>query len=331
MKKKVNVSCRLRAEDLRERRHSCLPGTRLESCGHRSFGYRPWGLWQSADQPAAVFLVDGWLAEWTAAPKTKDMGRKAVADFINVFPHEHKVTRPAVKKYFKSMDISNATKARMLSSIRSFWDYINDELEIEEPRQPFIRIVDTSKKTKASRSETKERLAFTVDEVARLHFAAKKQDLKDLIAVAAYSGMRIEECCSHMSVEGDWFIIQNAKTEAGNRRIPSHPALQDGTLERWLDARTKLPKNKYGDWSNAIGKRFGRLKASLNFGPNYTFHSIRHTVATEMRRTDPSLGLIISELLGHNKPNDQTFGRYAKESDDYKLELIEALSYPFNA
>lgn len=274
-------------------------------------------------------FVDGWLAEWTAAAKTKDMGRKAVTDFIKVFPHEHKVTRPKVKKYFKDLDISNATKQRMLSSIRGFWDHINDELEIEEPRQPFTRIVDTSKKTKASRSESKDRSAFTVDEVAKLHGAAKGQDLKDLIALAAYSGMRIEECCSHMCVDGDWFVITNAKTEAGNRRIPIHPELLNGTLERWLDARSKLSENKYGDLSNAIGKRFGRLKATLGFGPDYTFHSIRHTVATEMKRADPSLSLVISELLGHNKPNDQTFGRYAKEVDDHKRELIEALSYDF--
>jgi len=51
-------------------------------------------------------------------------------------------------------------------------------------------------------------------------------------------------------------------------------ASQDGYL------LSGLTFNKYGDRSNAIGKRFGRLKQSLGFSEKKVFHSIRKTVVT---------------------------------------------------
>jgi hypothetical protein len=39
-------------------------------------------------------------------------------------------------------------------------------------------------------------------------------------------------------------------------------------------------KNQYDERSAAIGKRFGRLKAELGFGPEHVFHSTCKTVAT---------------------------------------------------
>ncbi len=44
-----------------------------------------------------------------------------------------------------------------------------------------------------------------------------------------------------------------------------------------------LTKNKYGDRSNAIGKRFGRMKKRLSYGPRHVFHSWRNTIASQIQ------------------------------------------------
>jgi hypothetical protein len=41
-----------------------------------------------------------------------------------------------------------------------------------------------------------------------------------------------------------------------------------------------LTVNKYSDWPNGFGKRFGRLKTKLCFESQIVFHSIRKIVVT---------------------------------------------------
>jgi integrase len=81
------------------------------------------------------------------------------------------------------------------------------------------------------------------------------------------------------------FKIDDAKTAAGIREVPIHPTikalvacLKRGSKDGYL--LSGLTFNKYGDRSNAIGKRFGRLKTSLGFGKHRVFHSLRKTVVT---------------------------------------------------
>jgi hypothetical protein len=64
--------------------------------------------------------------------------------------------------------------------------------------------------------------------------------------------------------------------------------LTSQSLHRIVGKRTNgyalagLLANKYGDRSNAIGKRFGRLKKAAGFGPTHVFHSIRKCVGTQL-------------------------------------------------
>ena len=60
----------------------------------------------------------------------------------------------------------------------------------------------------------------------------------------------------------------NAKSEAGWRTIPIHNDIKQ-VIARLIETATGqylisgLSFNKYGDRSNAIGKRFGKLKKDL--------------------------------------------------------------------
>jgi hypothetical protein len=71
----------------------------------------------------------------------------------------------------------------------------------------------------------------------------------------------------------------------GRGTIPIHNEIKQ-VIARLIDTATGqylisgLSFNKYGDRSNAIGKRFGRLKTRLEYGPDYGFHSIRERWST---------------------------------------------------
>lgn len=185
------------------------------------------------------------------------------------------------------------------------------------------------------------RKAFEVDDIPRLHAAAlAKNDtvLANLIKLGAYTGARIEELCQLKSeniilVDGvSCFDIVDSKTVAGIRQVPVHPDIaamvqqlvrdsQDGWL---LPIKTK---NMYGIRSDALSKRFGRLKTELGFGPLHVFHSIRHTVTTCLHQAGLPLSTV-QQLLGH-ETKTVTLDTYSKGlSASQKLEAISTLDYP---
>lgn len=159
--------------------------------------------------------------------------------------------------------------------------------------------------------------------------------LADLIMMGAYTGARIEELCSIKTsdVTKHSFRITKSKTTSGIREVPIHPAI--GNLVKELVDASKdgyllsgLTFNKYDDRSNAIGKRFGRLKKALGYSNLYTFHSFRSTVITLLENEGISENLA-ADIVGHKKPRI-TYGLYSGGASlAVKKEALELISYPF--
>lgn len=80
--------------------------------------------------------------------------------------------------------------------------------------------------------------------------------------------------------------------------------------------------NKYGDRSNAIGKRFGRLKTRLGFGSDYVFHSFRRAFSTQLENAGIER-TTVARLMGHEL-GDETFGGYSDGLHFEKLKLAVA-------
>ncbi len=188
---------------------------------------------------------------------------------------------------------------------------------VPETEEPFSKL-DVARQNK--RAEP--RLARQPFEPSDLHKllagATEREDaeLADLIRLAMWTGCRIEELCALKiaDVNGDSFRVREAKSAAGVRVVPIHPELQQ-TMAR-LTAETKdgyvlsgLSFNKYQDRSNAIGKRFGRLRTALGFGPELVFHSIRKTVVTILENAGVSEN-VVADIVGHEKPRI-TYGLYS--------------------
>ena len=87
-----------------------------------------------------------------------------------------------------------------------------------------------------------------------------------------------------------------------------------------------LTANKYGDRSNAIGKRFGHLKTASGFGRQLVFHSIRKTVVTILENAGVAEN-VVADLVGHEKTT-MTFGLYSGGlSLAVKQEALDKLAY----
>jgi len=165
-----------------------------------------------------------------------------------------------------------------------------------------------------------------------------EETLAQLIKIAAYTGARIEEICSlkkvQVNLQKNTIQVINAKTDAGNRVIPIHRELRKdlkNLLTNDIDEYVipNLSFNKYKDRSNAIGKKFGRLKKLLGYGDRYVFHSIRKTVTTQLENANVNEN-ITADILGHEKPRI-TYGQYSGGATlKVKEEALSHLTYNFN-
>lgn len=287
--------------------------------------------------------LNEWLATVSVEPKSKDMKKSTILKFAQTFPYVSDVRRKEVQRWVNALvqdeDKKPATVRRALSEVRGYWDYLISIEVAPEDSLPFEKL--SLPKVSAKETVKSERRAFTPEDVVKLLHAAEAGEdpqLADLIRLGMWTGARLEEICSlKRSMVGDGFFeVEDAKTPAGWRKVPVHSKLAP-TMARLVEASEAagdayvlagLSENKYGDRSNAIGKRFGRLKKEAEFGPQYVFHSIRHTVATMFKslRVEEALA---ADILGHEHEKI-TFGRYA--SDQARLEtlepIMEMLDYP---
>jgi integrase len=184
-------------------------------------------------------------------------------------------------------------------------------------------------------------LPFEAQAVVHIHQTAlsKGDDiLAYVIMLGAYTGCRVEELCSlkksDVILTTKSLKITDSKTEAGIREIPIHDEILPliAKLIKNDDPIYILPnltKSKFDDRSNAIGKRFGRLKASMGFTSRYVFHSIRKTFTTQLENAGINEN-ITADIVGHEKPR-MTYGLYSGGANlEVKRKAIAKVRYDFS-
>lgn len=292
--------------------------------------------------------------------KTGDSYRRDAKMFVDKFVHLEAVTKRSMKEWIaylmefgtdpqkvKPMTLTTL-RDRFMCGVRHFYNYIDSRGLIDEEKvNPMEGIIPKEEKTKINLSN-KGWIPFDPKEVSQIYNAIPKDDdqLSTVTAIAMFTGMRIEEVCSLtvaqiIDVDGiRCFDIVDSKTRAGIRVVPIHPLIAPlvdrllgevkGDAEEVLkDAFliSGLKANKYDDRSNAVGKRFGRLKKELGFDEKKVFHSIRKRVVTQLDRAGYR-ETSIANLVGHDNPN-MTAGRYsAGIYAPIMKPMIESLKYP---
>ena len=267
--------------------------------------------------------IDEYFDSKTTEQKSKDMARRDLLTFFKQFPFPEDATRQKVIKWINveldsrsTKKLSLATKSRMISNCRVYWDWLEYNKELTQD-PPFTKVLPPKPKKKSKADILKLRKAFRVRDYHKLLQAAPEGDLRDLIRLGAYTGCRIAELCNLKisNVDTDRLEILDAKSQAGWRTIPIHPQiahlvtrLVDTTKDIYLI--NGLTFNMYEDRSNAISKRFGRLKKSLDYGEDHVFHSFRKGFATQLENANIPLN-VSARLMGH-EISGETFGNYSE-------------------
>ena len=163
-------------------------------------------------------------------------------------------------------------------------------------------------------------------------------DLAELIKVALFTGMRVNEIAGltygQVREEGgvSYLQIEDAKTPAGNRKVPLHPALAwiadregDADARLWPKFNPEGPGKKPGEDAS---KAFGDFKRSRGFASRQkAFHSFRKNVTQIMERAGvPENDW--AQVLGLER--GFTYGRYSPHgiSLERKAEIVGLIAYP---
>lgn len=165
--------------------------------------------------------------------------------------------------------------------------------------------------------------AFTQDEINRLIEVIYNyhNELKYLFLILIYTGMRRNEVfnCTIKECEGiRYFDINDSKTKSGIRKIPIHSKIDFISNDMFEKAKTITNSVNFGAIFNK------KIKPLVTTDKRKTLHSIRHYVATKLKRTSTSDSMI-KTILGHSE-NDTLNTIYAKEG--YSLKQIkEVIEY----
>lgn len=264
-------------------------------------------------------------------------------------PTAHLLTKEHVSLWIKEISrkgsLSASSVNRIFTACRSFFKYLKHIEEIpDDMLDPFVvpnEFKIGKKRNSKALNKRESWLPFESNAVVQIHQAAlSKGDemLASVILLGAYTGARIEELCSlkksDVNLKTKSLKISDSKTEAGIREIPIHPEILSlvKNLLRNDEQSYLVPhltESKFGDRSNAIGKRFGRLKTSMGFTKRYVFHSIRKTFTTLLENAGINEN-ITADIVGHEKPR-MTYGLYSGGTSlDVKRQAVAKIRYDFS-
>ena len=294
-----------------------------------------------------VIPFDKFTQQWLESRKEKVTAKTlrdsklAVVKFKKAFPTLGSVKRSYVKIWFEEQGkvYSFHRLKKFQQHLQSYWDFLKVGIEniyVEDDSEPFIGI--NIEKPAPKLDELNKWLPFPnlgKDTVLLLKgaYAQGDQQLVNLIILSMYTGMRIEETCS-LSVENifaDYIFVPIGKATPGTRKIPVHSMLAEPLTLMLQNSEDNFiitglsAKNQAGIRSDPIGKRFGRLKKSLGFGPQHVFDSIRKTVIAMLEQEDvpkDTINYMLGQQVAH-----QASGRSSMQE---RIDAIEKLVYPLD-
>lgn len=275
--------------------------------------------------------------------KTKDTWRHGNARPTNTYNTNHvtnhlgrsfplhkltpKVLNDVLIDLEEERGMSSSTQNRVISAVSTVMNHCHQMGVIEFVPPKFQR-----------RKEGEHRLTwFTKDEVAQMCVAAcdpfERYDIADIIAVAAYTGMRQGELMKLTAEDVDLATGQvyvggrdGFETKSKNfRAIPMHDAIKP-ILERRCEYTGRNVKVFGDEWPGGKDQLLRAFKKVRNYSvkkdDRWTFHSLRHSFATWCAESGVPLRTLMG-LMGHS--NIETTLRYAKVTDEAKVNAINSL------
>lgn len=253
----------------------------------------------------AKYLIDDALTRYIKEeiPKQKSGDKtlsniRAIRPYVTGFQIGDIGIRAESFRYASRGRFSVATINRRLAVLRRVsslafkrWGYIDRPVDI--PLEP---------------GETKREIYLSKKEIQDLVKSAEKQEVKDWIMIAAYTGMRRSEIHRLKPEDIKDGVINVRITKTGKSRLV--PAIKKikGPLSR-LPFKTDIFK---------LDKLFREARKRARM-PHVRFHDLRHTTASLLLAEGVPLN-VIGMILGHSDP--RTTQRYAHLSIDHLKEAM---------
>ncbi len=292
--------------------------------------------------PIGLHLED-WLAESNFTDRTKADHRYAVNKLI-AWLHESKLvdalqtmTSKAAGRFKSEAMVAKGanhkTANKWLSSLRTYWRWLDAHGHIEG--NPWAGKSLPKPKGGSIDDDDKER-PFTDKELALLLGSSSSLEMRDAMALAALSGMRLEEIFQ-LTVDDcqkDVFNIRRSKTKAGQRKVPIHSLLlsivkrrssgkdnkafllEEATASGWDNRRSDVFTKRFATYRRRLGVdelREDKRRSLVNF------HSFRRWFITAAEQAGNSENIVM-RVVGH-KLQGMAFGVY---SGGASLEQLRA-------
>jgi len=160
--------------------------------------------------------------------------------FIDDIPTTNLLTKDICSNWIKALanakSLSGSSVSRIISACNNFYKYLQHSGVFDEDApSPFkvpkaYQVIDKPNAKAIYKKEPwKPFLPEQVELLYEAAFTKDDTDLANLIAIAAYSGTRIEELCSlkttMVNLTEMTFSIDDSKTKAGVRVVPIHPRI----------------------------------------------------------------------------------------------------------
>jgi len=225
----------------------------------------------------------------------------------------------------KSRGLSNATLARRLNCLRSFFGYCVDEGYLD--RNPAARVPTPKREKRQPRY-------LASAEVRHLLMAARRHSFQDYLVVAVLSltGIRRSELLALRWSDIDFEALAMRVHGKGNkeRTVPIHPKL---SRDLWSLLNSRLPLHSHDEpvfltrqhtpiSRESLKRLVDRTAAAAGLEKHITPHIFRHTFATRLVAGQTNLA-VVRDLMGH--ADVATTDIYVHASDGTKRAAVSSL------
>lgn len=273
------------------------------------------------------------------APATIHAYSTDVEYFIKTFDRHSKLTTRSVRDWIKAQRAAGRTDGVMYrvlcKSVKKFIAYIDYKFNIKTDVDLSLPKFDQVPSNKTDRKD------IDNEGFGKLYNAAiknKDNQIQDFLMIAAFAGLRINEIgdikkSDVVTIDKIRSIkITKSKTAAGIRTVPIHRSLL-GLIDDLCKGKGDdeylfdIPRDVKRP-TGAIVARFSKLKTSLGFGADITFHSARHSVDTALLRAgvEPKL---VSQIMGHAIKGNESLKTYYQGAHLLQLkQAIDKIHWP---
>ena len=239
-----------------------------------------------------------------------------------------KITQPVISQCCIELEDegkSDATINRVVSAISTVLNHC-----------AFDGLIDSAPKFRRRKESEGRVLWYTKDEVSKLsHLSTEvfmREDLSDIISVAAYTGMRQGELLKIRKKDIDLVSnrihvggVPTQTTKSKNwRAIPIHPKIMDVIVSRCSQSNRSDVRLFGDEWrdKDQLLRAFKKVNKLLPKDEAYVFHTLRHSYATWLAEAGVPIRSIMA-LCGHKRI--ETTLRYAKATDAALTDAMAAI------